>query len=73
VNKLALRLKQSASSVSHKLWSAIVRKRPTHPEAVIHDPDASRPHDLDDPFFDRKVQQRVGAVLANAARKKVKP
>jgi hypothetical protein len=39
---------------------------------TIHDPDASKPHDLDDPFLDPKVRERVGAVIADAARTKVK-
>jgi hypothetical protein len=39
---------------------------------IIHDPDASKPHDLDDPFLDPKVRERVGAVIADAARTKVK-
>lgn len=39
---------------------------------IIHDPDVSKPHDLDDPFFDPKVRERVGAMIANAALKKAK-
>jgi hypothetical protein len=37
---------------------------------LLHDPAASRPHDLDDPFFDATVQRRVADVIAGAARKK---
>jgi len=37
---------------------------------LLHDPAASRPHDLDDPFFDAAVQRRVADVIAGAARKK---
>jgi len=37
---------------------------------LLHDPAASRPHDLDDPFFDAAVQRRVADVIAEAARKK---
>jgi hypothetical protein len=33
---------------------------------IIHDPDRSKPHDLDDPFFDPKVRDRVGVLIANA-------
>jgi hypothetical protein len=33
---------------------------------IIHDPDLSKPHDLDDPFFDPKVRERVGVVIANS-------
>ena len=39
---------------------------------IIHDPEVSKPHDLDDPFFDPKVRERVGAMIANAALKKPK-
>jgi len=37
---------------------------------VVHDPDGSKPHDLDDPFFDKDVRDRVGATIADAARRK---
>jgi hypothetical protein len=37
---------------------------------MIHDPAASRPHDLDDPFFDPNVQKRVADIIAGAARDK---
>jgi hypothetical protein len=58
-----------ATSFFRRAWSAIVRRvRPT-PEVVVHDPAAAKPHDLDDPFFDRKVQERMGAAIAKAARK----
>ncbi len=39
-------------------------------EAIIHDPESTRPHDLDDPLFDRNVQARIGAAIAKAAEKK---
>jgi hypothetical protein len=39
---------------------------------IIHDPDLSKPHDLDDPFFDPKVRERMGAMIANAALKRAK-
>lgn len=39
------------------------------PAVVIHDPNSSKPHDLDNPFFDGKVQELVGATIAKAARK----
>jgi hypothetical protein len=53
-----------------KSWSRIIGTRPSRPDVIIHDPDSSKAHDLDDPFFDRKVQERVGAAIADAARKK---
>jgi hypothetical protein len=36
----------------------------------LHDPAASSPHDLDDPFFDPVVQSRVATMIAGAAQKK---
>lgn len=65
--------RQSILPIFQKLWSVIIGTRPSRPGVIIHDPDSSKPHDLDDPFFDRKVRERVGAIIANAARKKVKP
>ena len=58
-----------ATPFFRKAWSAILRRAPTNPEVVVHDPAAAKPHDLDDPFFDRKVQERMGAAIAKAARK----
>ena len=52
-----------------KLWFAVVRSRSSRPEVIVHDPDSSKPHDLDDPFFDRKIQQKVGQAIAKATRK----
>ena len=55
------------------LWSAITGQQPAKPvlpEVVIHDPGADGPHDLDDPFFDPKVQSRMADVIANNAEKK---
>ena len=40
------------------------------PDVVVHDPAAQGPHNLDDPFFDRDVQTRVGDVIAGAVQKK---
>ncbi len=40
------------------------------PEVIVHDPAAQRAHDLDDPFFDDKVQTRIGDVIAGAGHKK---
>ena len=39
------------------------------PEIIVHDPGAERPHDLDDPFFDPKVQSRMAGVIASNAKK----
>ena len=38
-------------------------------EAPKRDPGAERPHDLDDPFFDPKVQSRMAGVIASNAKK----
>jgi len=62
--------RQSISSIFQKLWS--VPTRPSWPDLIVHDPESSKPHDLDDPFFDRKVRERVGAVIAKAV-KRAKP
>ena len=49
-------------------WSALVGAR--KPGVVVHDPDVSKPHDLDDPFFDKDVRDRVGVTIAEATRRK---
>jgi hypothetical protein len=59
-------------SIFQKLWSAVFPTRPSRPDLIVHDPDSSKPHDLDDPFFDRKVQDRVGAAIAKAVQDKAK-
>jgi hypothetical protein len=53
-------------------WHGVARdaRRPQAPQDVIvHDPDAARPHDLDDPFLDPAVQSRIGGVIASKAAK----
>lgn len=64
--------RQSILRMFQKLRSFIFGARPPQPGVIVHDPDSSKPHDLDDPFFDPKVRERVGAVIANAAREKAK-
>ena len=44
-------------------------RAPVAPEVIVHDPGAERPHDLDDPFFDPRVQSRMGSVIADNAKK----
>ncbi|MCX7315166.1 MAG: hypothetical protein WCG92_10040 [Hyphomicrobiales bacterium] len=44
--------------------------RPPAPEVVLHDPHAAEPHDLDDPFLDEKAQERMGAAISDAKRRK---
>jgi hypothetical protein len=54
-------------------WSAMTGQESARelaaPEVIVHDPDAERPHDLDDPFFDPKVQSRIAGVIASHAKK----
>jgi hypothetical protein len=54
-----------------KYWSKFTRQK-KHAAAgvVLHDPGAQGPHDLDDPFFDPKVQARIGDAIANATQRK---
>jgi hypothetical protein len=59
----------SMSSILER-WRPLLHGRWSLPPAVIiHDPGAAKPHDLDDPFFDNRVQELVGTTIANAARK----
>jgi hypothetical protein len=59
----------SLSLIGRRLWGSLSKKEP-RPAVVDHDPAADRPHDLDDPFFDAKVQRRVAEALAAAAQEK---
>ena len=53
-----------------KLWSALTGKStPAPPAVIVHDPAAQRAHDLDDPFFDDKVQTRMADVISSAGHK----
>ena len=66
------------SEGARELWAALTgtqksghaRTTHTHPEVIVHDPASQGPHDLDDPFYDPKVQNRVADVIANAGQKK---
>jgi len=52
------------------LGAILPRKRSrTKADVIIHDPAASAPHDLDDPYFDPKIQSRFADLIARAARK----
>jgi hypothetical protein len=64
------------ASLAHTIrhfWFAMTGQDAVHapplPEVIVHDPDAARPHDLDDPFFDPEVQARMASVIANNAKK----
>ena len=72
-NGFGVSSRQSILSIFQKLWSAVIPARLSRLDLIIHDPDLSKPHDLDDPFFDGKVRERVGSVIAKAALKRAKP
>jgi hypothetical protein len=61
-----------ADTLRH-FWSAMTGQssvgQPAAPEVIVHDPGAARPHDLDDPFFDPKVQARMASVISSNAKK----
>jgi len=57
----------SVSRIARQLRAVVIAKFTAPlPTLLIHDPAASRPHDLDDPYFDPNVQRRVGGVIAGA-------
>jgi hypothetical protein len=62
----------SESRIVRQLWGTFIARftSPPRPDVLLHDPAASRPHDLDDPFFDPKVQKRVAEMIAGTAREK---
>jgi hypothetical protein len=63
-------------SAVRKAWSAILGPKAIsaedskHAGVVIYDPGSHGPHDLDDPFFDSKVRERIADVISSAAQKK---
>ena len=63
----------SFTQALRNLWFAMTgqpAREASPPEVIVHDPSAQRPHDLDDPFFDPKVQTRMAGVIADNAQKK---
>jgi hypothetical protein len=58
----------SVVRIGHQLWGILSKKKCLM--VVEHDPASERPRDLDDPFFDVKVQRRVAEALAAAAQDK---
>ena len=64
----------SFTQALRNLWFAMTGQQSAReappPEVMVHDPGAQRPHDLDDPFFDPKVQSRMAGVIADNAEKK---
>jgi hypothetical protein len=58
------------------VWFAVTGQKhlscePAAPAVVLHDPAGQRPHDLDNPFFDVKVQARIADVIAHTMQKKL--
>jgi hypothetical protein len=58
-------------------WSAVTGRRPrrpaaTTPRVVVHDPQAQKARDLDDPFLDEKAQERAAKLIARSARRAVR-
>jgi hypothetical protein len=53
-------------------WQSLTGDQTTseieQPKVIVHDPEAERPHNLDDPFFDRDAQSRIAGVIAESAR-----
>jgi hypothetical protein len=58
------------SGLLRNLWARLsapaAPKPPQAQPVIIHDPEAKKAHDLDDPFFDRKVQTRIADMIAHA-------
>jgi hypothetical protein len=52
-------------------WSAAtvrrVRSAVRRAGVIVHDPQAHDPKDLDDPFIDPEVQERIGKFIARAS------
>jgi len=54
-----------------RVWADHGRRRAQHhgrvPEVIVHDPGATRAQNLDDPFLDKKAQERAATLIARAA------
>jgi len=61
-------LLQRISQSARKFWSGLTGQNA--PAVILHDPAGQRAHDLDDPFFDEKVQARMANVISDAGKKK---
>jgi hypothetical protein len=61
---------------ARKLWALVLARKATAANGsiregvVFHDPGSLKPHNLDDPFFDKKVQERIADVISSAAQRK---
>jgi hypothetical protein len=64
----------SFSQTIRTWWRTATGRQPPgaidRPAVIVHDPDADRPHDLDDPFFDPDVQSRIASIISDQAKKK---
>lgn len=60
------------SGLLRNLWQRLIApaapKPPQMPPVIVVDPEADKAHDLDDPFFDRAIQTRMGDVIAHAGK-----
>jgi hypothetical protein len=54
-------------NVISKLFSRF--RKEVAPQVVIHDADASQPHNLDEPFLNESVQARIGNAISSSTRK----
>lgn len=65
---------RTLSEAVRRYWFKITGQKGFHQNRAagvfLHDPGAQRPQDLDDPFYDPKVQARVGDAISNATLKK---
>jgi hypothetical protein len=63
---------QALRRTAFRTWSKLTRRSSSLGKSgvLLHDPAASSPHDLDDPFFDPVVQGRMAALIAGAAQSK---
>ena len=64
---LARPLLRSASQIFSAIFTKRVGTRSDRIRAVIlHDPDAQKPKDLDNPFYTAAAQDRVGDLIARS-------
>ena len=52
-------------------WSSLVGRNRRTPQrlhgVVLHDPEAEKPKDLDNPFVDAEAQERIGDLISRHA------
>jgi hypothetical protein len=67
-------MKMLINSVRKACSAILGRKVPTQPSArsgvIFHDPASEKPHNLDDPFHDNRVQERIAEAISTAAQMK---